>query len=217
MNKLFDGVFEENDEIYTVNFCPGKKVYGEELKQVDGKEFRSWNPYTSKLAAAIKKGLKTFVFSDENEVLYLGAASGTTISHLSDICTKGMLYCVEFSPKVVKELIALSKIRKNIAPLFIDARKPYEISYFLNKSDVLYQDIAQRDQTDILLRNAKQFLMKGSIAYYCLKARSISSSKSVKDICRKEEEFLLKNFQIVEKINLEPYEKEHVFYVLMKR
>lgn len=215
MREIFRGVYEKDGKIYTLNLVRGEKVYGENLIEIDGKEYREWNPHSSKLSAAIKKGLNNFPFNETSEVLYLGAASGTTASHISDICIRGMIYAVEFSPKVFKDLLNLFEKRKNISPLFLDARKVWETERFITKVDIIYQDVAQRDQTEILMKNVR-FLLKGGIALYALKARSISSSKPLREIYRNEEKKLKDEFEIIEKIDLEPYEKEHRFYVLKK-
>ncbi len=48
-------------------------------------EYRVWNPFRSKLAAAILGGVDQIYMPPGSKVLYLGAASGTTVSHVSDI------------------------------------------------------------------------------------------------------------------------------------
>jgi fibrillarin-like rRNA methylase len=55
---------------------------GEEGQKV---EYRVWNPFRSKLAAAIVGGIENLWIAPGNKVLYLGAASGTSVSHVSDI------------------------------------------------------------------------------------------------------------------------------------
>ena len=44
-----------------------------------------WNPFRSKLAAAIVGGVGNIYMPPGSKVLYLGAANGTTVSHVSDI------------------------------------------------------------------------------------------------------------------------------------
>ena len=48
-------------------------------------EYRAWNPFRSKLAAAIVGGIEHIHMKPGSKVLYLGAASGTTVSHVSDL------------------------------------------------------------------------------------------------------------------------------------
>ncbi|HVP92352.1 MAG TPA: fibrillarin-like rRNA/tRNA 2'-O-methyltransferase, partial [Acidobacteriota bacterium] len=82
----------------TKNLTPRINVYGERLLRVEGVEYRVWDAFRSKLAAAILKNLQTVPIEPDHRVLYLGAASGTTASHVSDIVgEKGHVYCVEFA------------------------------------------------------------------------------------------------------------------------
>ena len=71
--------------LVTRNLTPGRTYYGEPTFTVDGAEYRSWNPTRSKLAAAVMKGISTMPVKPGSSVLYLGAASGTTVSHVSDV------------------------------------------------------------------------------------------------------------------------------------
>lgn len=54
---------------------------------VDGTkvEYRVWNPFRSKLAAGILGGVEDIYIAPGKKVLYLGAASGTSVSHVADI------------------------------------------------------------------------------------------------------------------------------------
>lgn len=90
----YDGVYIAKgsgaDLLCTKNFVPGESVYNEKRISVEGKdgekiEYRVWNPYRSKIAAAVLGGVKDIYIKPGTKVLYLGAASGTTVSHVSDI------------------------------------------------------------------------------------------------------------------------------------
>ena len=106
MKRLFEGVFEDDHGLLTRNLAPGKSVYGEELVSIDDAEYRVWNPYRSKLAAAMRNGLKKLDIRPETRVLYLGAASGTTVSHVSDIVgANGVVYAVELSYRPMRDLM----------------------------------------------------------------------------------------------------------------
>lgn len=211
MKELFNGVYFHKGNFYTKNLVNGQSVYGEKLLIVNGIEYRQWDCYRSKLAAALKNGLKHFPFKANSKVLYLGASTGTTVSHLSDICSKGIIYAIEVSEKMMEKLIMLAEKRENIIPILADARMPGHYSDIGNV-DIIYQDIAQPDQTRILIDNAKLF--KPKHMFLCLKAHSIDVTKTKKqilDIALDE----LKVFNIVEVINLEPYDKEH-YFIYMK-
>ena len=123
MQGKFDGIFLHNGKVYTKNLVPGRKVYGEELLKIDGAEYRSWDPTRSKLSAAIVKGLEKIPITKGSIVLYLGAATGTTSSHISDIVGEnGIVYCIEFSERAMRDLIHVCNARGNMVPMLADAR-----------------------------------------------------------------------------------------------
>ena len=88
-----EGVFiarGKEDALVTLNMVPGEGVYGEKRVSVEdtdkGKiEYRVWNPFRSKLAAAVLGGVDKIHMVPGSKVLYLGAASGTSVSHVSDV------------------------------------------------------------------------------------------------------------------------------------
>ena len=48
-------------------------------------------------------------------MLYLGAASGTTVSHVSDVVGEdGLVFAVEFSHRSGRDLINMAKKRTNV-------------------------------------------------------------------------------------------------------
>ncbi len=212
------GVYKYGGKIATKSLAPGFRVYAEEVFKKNGKEYRVWNPFKSKLAAAIKKGLKNFPFKEGINVLYLGAATGTTCSHVSDLIgKKGKLFCVEFSADSMKELIKVCEKRRNMYPILADARTPENYEKIVGKVEVVYEDVADPEQVKILEINAKKFLKKNGIVMLALKAPCIDSSEKKGKIYEETEKQLKKEFEIVEKIDLEPFEKEHRFYVLKQQ
>jgi len=208
------GIYQDKKRIFTENFCKGEKVYNEKLVKYKGKEYRSWNPYRSKLAAAILNGFNFMIEPDMN-ILYLGAASGTTVSHISDIVKDGLIYAVESSPFAVKSLIGLCEKRKNVIPIFADANHPDRYSSIVSNVDLIYQDISQRNQADIFISNVSRYLNKKEISILMVKARSIDVSlkpkKAYDIVCKKLRENKLK---IVETIDLSPYEKDHAAIII---
>jgi fibrillarin-like pre-rRNA processing protein len=215
VNELFKGVFEENRELLTLNLVPDQRVYNERMRKIGGREYRTWNPYRSKLAAAVRKGMKTFPFADNSKVLYLGASTGTTVSHLSDIMTRGEIYAVEIAHQPMKALLSLAEKRENIIPIHADASQPHEYEE-VGKVDAIYQDVAQPNQDEILIVNARMFLKKGGIAMLAIKSQSIDVTLEPKEVF---ERVLRKlegegNFEVLEKIKLEPFDKDHLFVVL---
>ncbi len=216
INKLFDGVYSINNKLCTINLDVGNKVYNEELICFDNIEYRLWNPYRSKLAAAILNKLKLFEIKKQQKILYLGSATGTTVSHVSDIIgNESIIFCIEFSERNMRQFLNFCENRENIVPLLSDARYPDKYSDIVEECDVLYQDVSSKDQADILNKNSK-FLKKGGIAYFIIKSQSIDISKNPKIVFDNELDKIKNNFEILEKIDIEPYDKKHLFVVLRK-
>ncbi|MBW3015337.1 fibrillarin-like rRNA/tRNA 2'-O-methyltransferase [Candidatus Woesearchaeota archaeon] len=199
--------------IYTKNLVPGKKVYGESLVNIKGAEYREWNPKRSKLGAGIMKGILETGLKEGSIVLYLGAASGTTVSHVSDILgSKGFVFALDFAPRVVRDLVYVSEDRRNIAPILGDADKPDSYMHRLVQVDMIFQDIAQRSQAEIFLKNVNMYLKKDGIAIIAVKARSIDVTKKP-SIVFEEVRNKLKELRIIDYKVLEPFEKDHCIFV----
>jgi fibrillarin-like pre-rRNA processing protein len=219
LEQIFPGVWKLDNNILTKSLAPGKKVYGERTVKINGIEYRVWNPYRSKLGAAIKNGLKLWAFKKGGTVLYLGVAEGTTASHIADAMEEGVIFGVDVAPRVMPKLLKVSENWKLILPILADANKPEEYKEYIDavggKVDVIYEDVAHPDQTKILIKNAKMYLKPGGYAYYAVKARSIDVTKDPKIIFREEREKLERaGFEVLQEIDLEPYEKDHVMFVL---
>lgn len=215
-SSKFEGIFFVNSKLATINLVPGEKVYGEQLMKIDKIEYREWIPYRSKPAAAIKKNLKVFPVSSGQSILYLGCGSGTTCSHFSDIVGKeGIIYAVDIAEKPLKDLIKLAEIRQNIVPILADCRKPEEYeTIVLDRVHLVYEDIADSDQIGILIRNCEKFLKSNGYAAIAIKSQSINSIKPPKQVYKECLEELEKHFEILDKVELDPYEKSHLFVVM---
>jgi len=203
----------------TKNLAPGKTVYGERLVKFRGEEYRLWDPYRSKLAAAIMKGLVTVPIRPNHKVLYLGAASGTTASHVSDIVgDRGHVYCVEFASRSIRELVNnVCAFRYNMSPILADARLPERYSTLVGKVDDIYCDIAQPEQARVLADNADLFLMDGGWVMLAIKAQSIDVTKEPSEVYEREIDTMkARGFQVREVIHLEPYDKAHAMIVAKK-
>lgn len=217
-HKLFPGVYWaqlelEKKKLATLNFAPGHTVYGEKLVKIEGNEYRSWNPFRSKLAAAILNGLKKLPIKPGHKVLYLGAATGTTPSYISDIIEqKGRVFCIEFSPRVFRELIdRVCNYRQNMIPILDDARLPERYRMFIEEVDEIYCDIAQPEQAKILANNADMFLKSKGWVLLAIKARSINVAEEPTKIYEKELQTLReRSFDVDQVIQLEPYDKDHI-------
>ena len=209
-------VFLKNDQVATRNLTPGISVYGEELITEDV-EYRIWNPRRSKLAAALLNGLNNLNIENTSKVLYLGASTGTTVSHISDIAYDGKIYAVEFSPVTAKKLTRLSRQRPNIYPILGDATKPKEYMNIVEKVDIVYCDVAQPTQSSLFMKNMNLFAKEDALGILMIKARSIDVVQKPKKIFKEEEKKLKeKGFKIIEKVKLEPYEKDHISFLVEK-
>ena len=209
-------VYFKDGNVATKNLNPGISVYGEELIQED-EEYRIWNPRRSKLAAALLNGLENLNLEKYSKVLYLGASTGTTVSHISDIVIDGKIYAVEFSPTTAKKLVQLSRQRLNIAPILGDATKPKEYLNIVEKVDLVYCDVAQPTQTELFIKNMNLFANDNAMGIITIKARSIDVVQKPKKIFKEQEKKLKeKGFKIIEKVKLEPYEKDHIAFLVEK-
>jgi fibrillarin-like pre-rRNA processing protein len=195
----------------TKNLVPGTRVYGERLFRFENVEYREWNMYRSKLAGALGNGISEMPIREGHKILYLGVASGTTASHISDIIgVNGKVFGVEFAPRVMREFVIVADSRKNLIPILADARKPYQYRHVVELVDGLYADVAQPDQASIVADNAETFLKDGGYLLMAIKARSIDVTKEPSEVYRKEVNTLKeRGFEIVDVVHLEPYDRDH--------
>ncbi len=199
----------------TVNYVEGNQVYGEKLYKKSGVEYRVWDPFRSKLAAAITIGLEVFPINLGTKVLYLGASTGTTVSHISDIVGhSGIVFAVEHASRVARDFLdRVASFRKNIIPVLQDARHPEQYFSVYGKVDVVYSDIAQPDQTEIAIQNCKMFLKDGGYLFLVIKTRSIDVTQSPKKIIESQIRKLETSFTVIQNIDLLPYDKDHALVV----
>lgn len=212
----WEGVYSDGPWLLTRNLVPGAVVYGEGRVRSGDEELRRWDANRSKLAAFLKSGGHTWGFHENASVLYLGAGSGTTVSHVSDICCKGSVIAIEISPRAFRDLLRLAEARRNLLPILGDATKPEAYRGHVPTVDVLYQDVAQRDQGRIFLRNI-EFLRPGGIGYLMVKARSedvTSSPARIYGAARRE--LATAGLKALEVQDLAPYQTDHAALVVQK-
>lgn len=173
------------------------------------KAYRLWSPSTSKLASMIVKGMD-IPLDKSSKVLYLGAASGTTLTHVAEIVNDGIVFAVEFAPRPARDLLKAIEKRISVIPIIADARQPDKYPPFIDTVDVIYQDVAQPDQAGIANANAEKYLKSGGFLILAIKAKSISSTENVGDIFRDELRTLENDFEILEKASLEPLHHDHL-------
>ena len=213
----YEGVFwvtlqDGSKRLATKNLAPGRSVYGETLVRNGESEYRTWGAYRSKLAAAILRNISSLPLKRAVRVLYLGSASGTTASHVSDIVeSEGRVYCVEFAQRSMRELIdTLCQYRSNVYPILSDARMPEKYKSLVSPVDVIYCDVAQSQQAKLLADNADVFLKSNGFALIAIKSRSVDVTMEPLDVFKQEIKVLQRRgFEILQTVRLEPYEKDH--------
>ncbi len=212
------GLYEDRGLLWSVNRVPGTKVYGERLRARGNVEYRQWNAWRSKMAALASANANTPWIDPTADVLYLGASSGTTVSHVSDLLQgDARVFAVEFSPRSTRDLLWNMEPRGNVIPILDDAGKPERYAPYMDRFvGTLVQDVAQRHQVDIFLRNW-QFVAKGGHGFLFIKARSIDVASPLPVIYDEVRRRLKEaGVNIVVETDLEPFEKEHRAFVVRK-
>ena len=213
LERISDGIFRHQDRLFTLSLNPGKRVYGERLEIIDGQEYREWSQRRSKLAAFIRLDGDPSIISQDSRVLYLGAASGTTASHISDIVVDGMVYCVEFSPRSFRDLVITCEGRKNMHPLLGDATRPDDYQFMVGRVDIVYQDVAQKNQLDILIKNMERFQSRRGMM--ALKARSEDVGRNPSSIYQEAVRGAReRGYEVRDLRPLDPFEKDHAMLVI---
>ncbi len=213
-SKIFEVYQDFKKRLYTVNLTPGQTVYDERLFKEKGIEYREWNPGRSKLAAAILNGCNNIFIRKDSIVLYLGCASGTTVSHISDIVgNNGFIFALDFAPIVMRKMVFVAEQRKNIAPVLADANKPQTYTGKVSQVDIIYQDVAQKNQLDIFFKNISLFLKKEGYALLAVKARSIDVTKKPKALFAEIKQRLEKEMTIIDSRLLDPHQKDHCIFI----
>jgi len=180
-------------------------VYGERI--LDG--YRLWDPFRSKLAALLLKGIGGGLrLNRETSVLYLGAATGTTVSHIGDIISGGLVYAVEFSPRAMRDLLRLCERRENIVPILANAAQPEEYCGLVEPVDLVYQDVAQRNQAEIASLNCARYLKPGGDLILMMKTRSIDVTASPESVYSSEIKNL-RGLDLLGAVDLLPFHQDH--------
>lgn len=218
-SKIFEIYESENRKrIFTKNITSGKRFFNEKIYHEKDKEYREFDPRRSKLSALILKGCQNIFIRKDDTVLYLGASHGYTVSYISDIVGhSGFIFAIDSSARVVRDLYFLAKERKNIAPILADANAPKEYCDRVCLVDIVYQDIAQKNQAEIFLKNIGNFLKNGGYGILTVKARSINVVRKPGDVFKEVRKKLEKEVIIIEYRTLEPYQIDHCMFICKKR
>lgn len=206
-------------KLYTRNLDKGNRIYGEKLVLYKGIEYREWDPYRSKLAALLLENPISNFLSEDINCLYLGASSGTTVSHLSDIAKSGVIYSVEFAERSIRQLIQNTSRRKNIIPILDDARYPQNYAKSIFSSiDLIYQDVSQPNQAEIALTNCNYYLKENGLLILAIKSQSIDSIQKSEVVYAQEKKVLEKaGYNILESINIHKYAANHIILIVKRK
>tara|TARA_B100001250_G_C19762756_1_gene773274 strand:+ start:262 stop:966 length:705 start_codon:yes stop_codon:yes gene_type:complete len=218
------GVRKDGRSLWTRNAVKGVSVRGERRKREGRIEWRRWDPTKSKVAAALlrtRTNPSSILPNPGSTCLYLGASSGSTVSHLHDfVCGAenhhgGQLVAVEISPRMVRDLVSLSERRVGLIPVLGDGRKPDQVAAFMRgKANWIHQDLSIADQAETFIRMATNFLSPGGIGLLSLKAASERSSEGDDDSRFQNAERMLMESELtlLERIDLSGFEEQHVVF-----
>jgi fibrillarin-like pre-rRNA processing protein len=217
--KNFPNVFSERkgrNEEFFVKTNLNKSFFEERIVKENNNLFREVEPKRSKLFASIAKNVSQLGIKEDSVILYLGASHGYTVSFLSDVVTKGHIYALDFAPRVVRDLVFVCEYKENVAPMMEDANRPDNYKDKVEQVDVVFMDIAQKEQSKIFLKNCDMFLKVGGFGVLALKARSVDVTKNPKDVFKLTRAQLEKFMTIVDYRELAPFEMDHAIFVCKK-
>lgn len=220
----FDNIYEDRNKrgvrLFT-NSCYDFQGFEETIIKRDGNTYREVDPERSKLFAGVAKGISQIGIRKDATVLYLGASHGYTPSYVSDIVGRnGKVWCIDVAPRVVRDLVFLCEKRGNMLPLLADCRQAHTYKEYIPEPvDVVFQDIAQKDQVSIFLKNCDLYLRQGGFGVLAIKARSIDVTAKPAIIFKQTFQELLAatGYVVVDKKELHPYEKDHMMFVVKKK
>jgi fibrillarin-like pre-rRNA processing protein len=185
-------------------------VYGERITSLDEVVLRRWDPSRSKLGAALANGWEGPMPRSGERWLYLGASTGTTASHVADLVgLGGFVFAVEKSLRPFSRLLALAQRYPNLGPLLGDAREPLAYLPVVPRVDGVYLDVAQPDQVEIALANARWFLRPAGALVLALKTASMGRERSAREHLLEATRRLETATEVEETLSLEPYHKRH--------
>lgn len=213
------GFYTDGKRLFTKSMAPGKRPFEERVFKDAGVEYRQIDAFKSKLAAAITKGASQVGVKPGDIVLYLGASHGYTPSFMSDIVgEEGFVFALDFAPRVVRDLVFVCNDRENMAPILADANRPESYAHRIMAADYVYQDIAQKNQSEIFIKNCRLFLKKDGFAFLAVKSRSVDIAAKPKQVFArvKEEIERSKELSIVDCKEIDPFQQDHCVFLCKK-
>ncbi len=204
--------------LYTENLTPGITYFDEMTLRAGGKEYREFNPLRSKLAASIMNQISQMGLKKGDVVLYLGCSHGYTPSYVSDIVgPDGFVFAIDIAPRVVRDIVFMCQKRRNMTAILADANQPKTYANHVCQVDFIYQDIAQKNQAEIFLKNCDLYLKDGGFAFLAIKARSIDITQKPGTIYNEVRAMLDKAITVVDYRKIEEFQKDHCVFICKKK
>ena len=227
--RIFQIQIGNEEQLATKNMVKGTKTRKEKIVIVNNEEFLEWNPYKSKLAAAIRNGLQILPIIKNSKVVCINLLEESTILHISNIVgSNGSVFVIDINKNKKSFLNKLVNTHKNIIPIYDTVDELSFSSSITGKVDALYVDIPESEQIETivekygsLLKN-EGFLMliakkddnaiiENDIAGWMAEQRA--GLNKIREITTK----LKSQFEIIQEINLglnygmRPYHKFYAF------
>ena len=198
-------------KLATLSNVSTNQDYKENLVEMNGKQYSIWNPYMSKLAAAIINGMEIFPILKKTKILYLDPTSEKTIKHISDIVgINGKIFVVRNIMKNSKNFLEqIAKNRSNIFTIIPDKTNPARLTGMTEMVDVIYIDIAEHNQTEIAIQNCKNHLRIGGFLMLIVPTKNIDFANNPSKKNQEERKKLQTSFDIIQEINLMDFFKEY--------
>jgi fibrillarin-like pre-rRNA processing protein len=212
------GVYTDGSDLYTRSPSDVRPGGDRMVKGDNGFDYRSFPPNGTKLAAMVKRGVTSWPFTPGSRVLYLGAGAGTTVSYMADVCPQGQIYAVEFAPEPFRALVEVARERTNVVPILADARTPGAYATQVGTPvDVLYQDVAQRDQWEIAHRNALALMAADGWLVLVVKASSVDVARPAAEVYSEVRTAIgSSGLRLEEVIDLDPFDREHAVFIVRR-
>ena len=227
--RIFQIQIGNEEQLATKNMVKGTKTRKEKIVIVNNEEFLEWNPYKSKLAAAIRNGLQILPIIKNSKVVCINLLEESTMLHISNIVgSGGSVFVIDVNKNKKSFLNKLVNTHKNIIPIYDKVDELSFSSSITGKVDALYVDLPESEQIEQIVRNYGSLLKNEGFLMLVAKkdsdailendivgwmAEQRAGLNKIREITAK----LKSQFEIIQEINLginyamEPYHKLHAF------
>ena len=226
--RIFQIQIGNEEQLATKNMVKGTKTRKEKIVIVNNEEFLEWNPYKSKLAAAIRNGLQILPIIKNSKVVCINLPEESTILHISNIVgSGGSVFVIGVNKNKKSFLNKLVNTQKNIIPIYDTVDELSFSSSVTGKVDVLYVDIPESEQIEQIVEKYGSLLKNEGFLMFVTKkddailennivgwmAEQRAGLNKIREITTK----LKSQFEIIQEINLginyaaEPYHKFYTF------